>query len=112
MGQRSSNPPSTIHRTITFIQPTMKIAIVVIAFALMATVESGDVMTANGMDNILTTVNNIGDIAAVGDDLDVMEGKLEGLDAKTEDIEDVRDALTTAMDAETLANTFLHENVE
>merc|ERR1712018_420158 len=112
MGQRSSNPPSTIHRTITFIQPTMKIAIVVIAIALMATVEGGDVMTDNGMDNILTIVDTINDIDAVGDDLDVMEGKLEGLGDKTTDIEAVRDALTAAMDKDTLLNTFLHDNVE
>jgi len=111
MGQRSHNPSSTIHRTITFIQPTMKIAIVVIALALMATVVCGDVMSNNGMEGIVTIVGNIDDLGNVGADLNTMEGRLEELDGKSEDIQDVRDALTTAMDAGGITNAFLHENV-
>lgn len=89
----------------------MKIAIVVIALALMATVECADLMSDNGMQGIVDIVGNIDDINAVGVDLNTMEGKLEGLNAKATDISDVRDALTTAMDADAIENDFLHTNV-
>ena len=89
----------------------MKIAIVVIALALMATVVCGDVMSDNGMEGIVTIVGNIDDLGAVETDLNTMEARLEGLNDKSADIQDVRDALTGAMDAGGIANAFLHDNV-
>merc|ERR1712154_444907 len=71
----------------------------------------GDVMSNNGMEGIVTIVGNIDDLGNVGADLNTMEGRLEELDGKSEDIQDVRDALTTAMDAGGITNAFLHENV-
>jgi len=108
--QRSKDPSSTIHRTITFIQTTMKIAIIVISLALMATVEGG-VFEDNGMTNIATIISDIGDIGDAGDDLDVMEARLQGLDAKQSDVEAVKTTLTDAMDASALANDFDHPNL-
>ena len=95
---------------ILFSVAAMKIAIIVISLALMATVEGG-VFEDNGMTNIATIIADIGDIGDAGDDLDVMEARLEGLDAKQSDVEDVKTALTNAMDKSDLENDFDHPNV-
>ena len=95
---------------ILFSVAAMKIAIIVISLVLMATVEGG-VFEDNGMTNIATIISDIGDIGDAGDDLDVMEARLEGLDAKQSDVEDVKTALTNAMDKSDLENDFDHPNV-
>merc|ERR1711923_528793 len=99
--QRSNDPSSTRHRTIPSTTTTMKIAIVSL-FLVAAVSVNGEVLTANGMndiDSIIGTIDNIGKGAT---DLNTMESRLKGLAGQKDKVEGAFNALKTNLDKTTL----------
>merc|ERR1711878_257932 len=84
MGQRSNDPSSTRHRTITSTTTTtMKIAIVSLVLVAAVSVNGG-VLSSNGMST--------------------MEKRLKGLEAQKTDVENALSALTDNLNKENLGS--------
>ena len=84
-----------------FIVVAMKIAIVSL-FLVAAVSVNGEVLTANGMndiDSIIGTIDNIGKGAT---DLNTMESRLKGLAGQKDKVEGAFNALKTNLDKTTL----------
>merc|ERR1712203_1236902 len=101
MGQRSNDPSSTRHRTITSTTTTMKIAIVSLVLVAAVSVNGG-VLTENGMTAIDTIISNIDGMSKAATDLNTMESRLEGLEAQQTQISSALTALTTNLNKENL----------
>merc|ERR1712203_520430 len=98
MGQRSNDPSSTRHRTITSTTTTMKIAIVSLVLVAAVSVNGG-VLTENGMTAIDTIISNIDGMSKAATDLNTMESRLE---AQQVQISSALAALTTNLNKENL----------
>merc|ERR1711982_216592 len=102
--QRSNDPSSTRHRTITSTTTTtMKIAIVSLVLVAAVSVNGG-VLSSNGMGAIETIINNIDDMSHAATDLNTMEKRLKGLEAQKTDVENALSALTDNLDKENLGS--------
>jgi len=101
--QRSNDPSSTRHRTITSTTTTMKIAIVSLVLVAAVSVNGG-VLSTNGMSAIETIINNIDDMSHAATDLNTMEKRLKGLEAQKTDVENALSALTDNLDKENLGS--------
>merc|ERR1712029_731465 len=114
MGQRSTDPSSTTHRTTPSTTPTMKIAIV--ALVLVAAVSvNGGVLSGNGMDDIDSIIDSIVSMSAGATDLNTMESRLKGLEAQKSQIDNALAALKTNLDKTDLGTNSAkntHANVE
>merc|ERR1711973_707362 len=101
MGQRSNDPSSTRHRTITSTTTTtMKIAIVSLVLVAAVSVNGG-VLSSNGMSAIETIIDNIDDMSHAATDLNTME---KGLEAQKTDVENALSALTDNLNKENLGS--------
>merc|ERR1712055_193334 len=101
MGQRSNDPSSTRHRTITSTTTTMKIAIVSLVLVAAVSVNGG-VLTANGMTAIDTIIGNIDNMSKGATDLNTMEKRLEGLADQKDEVSNALKALTDNLDKKDL----------
>merc|ERR1712179_902207 len=89
----------------------MRFAIVGLALFWMIGTEGG-VFEDNGMANIATIVSDIDDLSEAAKDLAEMETRLNGLDKHQALIAQTKSDLTDALNKDSLANNFNHENTE
>jgi len=111
--QRSNDPSSTRHRTIPSTTTTMKIAIVSL-FLVAAVSVNGEVLTANGMNEIDSIIGTIDNMAKGATDLNTMESRLQGLAGQKDKVEGAFNALKTNLDKTKLGTNSAandHENV-
>merc|ERR1711973_940443 len=94
---RSNDQSCTKHRTIPSTTSTMKIAIVSL-FLVAAVSVNGEVLTANGMNEIDSIIGTIDNMAKGATDLNTMESRLQGLAGQKTKVEGAFNALKTNLD--------------
>jgi len=111
--QRSNDPSSTRHRTIPSTTTTMKFAIVSL-FLVAAVSVNGEVLTANGMNDIDSIIGTIDNMAKGATDLNTMESRLQGLSLQKDKVDSAFNALKTNLDKNNLGTNSAandHDNV-
>merc|ERR1712055_224607 len=98
--------------TVHFLASTMKFMISLVTLALVAGINAAPGFfenEANGLTSIGEIQASITNIGYGADDLNTMEGKLEPLTTDVS-VKAAETAITEAMDASDLANSWVHEN--